>query len=155
MVHGHRSRSYPLQGSLDSGVTLDFAAWYRFRLETLREVGGLRILFKIWPDGAAEPGSWQIDALDPAADYGSGRLGLWGTGWGGVTGTTTRIPGSAAPRAANSARSVARRARAWACSASRRERRASASAICRTSTSLRLTTSPPGRRLRQPGGASP
>lgn len=67
-----------LSGDLDSGVVPAANTWYRFIIEVQNVSGTTEIRAKVWQDGSAEPGSWQIAASDSSATrIETGRIGLW------------------------------------------------------------------------------
>ncbi len=71
-------QSARLEGTKDSGVTLDANKWYRFFIRTDDRDGKTRIQAKVWLDGTAEPAAFQIDATDAAAQrLTAGHIGLW------------------------------------------------------------------------------
>jgi hypothetical protein len=67
-------------GTTDSGVTARANTWYRFRFQALPQDSATRVRAKVWEDGRAEPGGWQIDCLDSSSDqFRSGTVGVWAT----------------------------------------------------------------------------
>ncbi len=65
-------------GEDDSGVVRVVGAWFRFRIDVQTEASRTTIRAKVWPDGAAEPGAWQIDCYDDSPDrLTQGTYGVW------------------------------------------------------------------------------
>ncbi|MGK2859052.1 MAG: Ig-like domain-containing protein, partial [Thermoanaerobaculia bacterium] len=71
-------QSARLEGTRDSGVTLEPNKWYRFLLRADDRNGKTNIQAKVWLDGTAEPATWTIDASDASEKrLTKGHIGLW------------------------------------------------------------------------------
>jgi hypothetical protein len=77
------SHGTTVSGVTDSGVVPQANQWYRFRIR-VEDIGSqTEILATVWPDGAAEPGAWQIDAFDDSPSrITSGTIGAWSSNGG-------------------------------------------------------------------------
>jgi RHS repeat-associated protein len=65
-------------GTLDSKVTIATNKWYRFAIIVDPSGSAIRIRARFWLDGATEPSTWSIDALDSSSKrLTSGRIGVW------------------------------------------------------------------------------
>ena len=80
------ARGTPLseKDDLETDVDPEPGRWYRMRLRTEMEPGLVRVLAKVWPADAPEPGPWQARVVDRSRyRVEAGTVGLWG--WGGGT----------------------------------------------------------------------
>jgi RHS repeat-associated protein len=65
-------------GTLDSKVTIATNKWYRFAIIVDPSGSAIRIRARFWLDGATEPSTWSIDAIDSSSKrLTSGRIGVW------------------------------------------------------------------------------
>jgi predicted MPP superfamily phosphohydrolase len=65
-------------GDRTSDVLVRENTWYRFRIEVDSGKDRTGIRAKIWPDGSAEPGQWQIDVFDDSPSrLGDGTVGAY------------------------------------------------------------------------------
>lgn len=79
----HPQAAPPLRGQTDSQVTPQAGEWLRFRIEASVEADRTRIRARIWPESAAEPADFAIDAYDASAlRLTAGTVGLWTSGDG-------------------------------------------------------------------------
>ena len=68
-------------GTVDSNFVIEQGKWYRFRVVTDDVNNTTKIRARFWPDGTAEPSSYQIDATDASASrLKTGHLGMWAGG---------------------------------------------------------------------------
>ncbi|MFL6290184.1 MAG: metallophosphoesterase [Thermoanaerobaculia bacterium] len=91
------SRGTPLdeKDDLETGVDPEPGRWYRMRLRTEVEPGLVRVLAKVWPADAPEPGDWQARAVDRSKyRVEAGTVGLWGWGGGTVVYRNLRVTGA-------------------------------------------------------------
>jgi hypothetical protein len=66
-----------------TGVVPAANAWYRFRFQVLPEASATYVRAKVWAEGSAEPGGWQIDCFDSRPDrLTQGGVGVWSYGPG-------------------------------------------------------------------------
>lgn len=71
----------PLRGKTDSQVTPQAGEWHRFRIEASVEADRTRIRARVWPESAAEPADFPIDAYDASSlRLTAGTVGLWAQG---------------------------------------------------------------------------
>jgi hypothetical protein len=57
--------------------------WYRFRFEVVPTADATTLRAKVWPDGSAEPSTWQARCRDTRADrLTAGTVGVWSMGPG-------------------------------------------------------------------------
>ncbi|MDJ0768692.1 MAG: InlB B-repeat-containing protein [Ilumatobacter sp.] len=88
-------------GTVDTGVVPTAGTWYRFHIEVEVDHVNARtdIRARVWPDGSAEPSTWQIDAYDDSASRRTaGTFGVWSHGngqkyWDDLTVTEIPLPG--------------------------------------------------------------
>jgi RHS repeat-associated protein len=65
-------------GTVDSTTTLTPNQWVRFLIQVDDAGGATKIRARFWPDGAAEPQTFSIDATDTSATrLRGGRIGIW------------------------------------------------------------------------------
>lgn len=72
--------------SSSTSVSPSSNVWYRFRIQALTDdtAGAVTIKAKVWPDGSAEPGAWEIDCRHTEAEQlRFGTVGVWSGGSGG------------------------------------------------------------------------
>lgn len=70
-------------GTTASGVVPTVDTWYRFRVQVIDTGSQTEIRARLWADGTAEPGAWQIDAFDSSsARLTAGTVGVWSWGSG-------------------------------------------------------------------------
>ena len=73
-----------VSGVTDSGVVPVADTWYLYKVEVVDTGSRTEIRAKVWAQGSAEPGAWQIDAWDESGSrLTSGRIGVWSMGGGG------------------------------------------------------------------------
>ena len=71
-------------GSASTGVAPSAGQWLRFAVHATNFSGLNRIRASVWPDGGAQPASWQVDCWDAAVEsVSSGRIGVYSLGSGG------------------------------------------------------------------------
>jgi hypothetical protein len=52
--------------------------WYWFVVEVENQSDRTAIRAKVWPEGTAEPGGWQVDAWHGGGGrFTAGRIGMW------------------------------------------------------------------------------
>ncbi|MEI2690484.1 MAG: LamG-like jellyroll fold domain-containing protein [Anaerolineae bacterium] len=79
----HPPAAPALRGQTNSQVTPQANEWHRFRIEASVEADRTRIRAKVWPESAAEPAAFQIDAYDASSlRLTAGTVGLWTAGDG-------------------------------------------------------------------------
>ncbi|MFP5246262.1 MAG: Ig-like domain-containing protein, partial [Thermoanaerobaculia bacterium] len=65
-------------GTLNSNFTPEALQWHRFLIQVDDSANVTHIRARFWLDGAPEPTTWQIDAVDNnASRLTSGRIGMW------------------------------------------------------------------------------
>lgn len=66
-------------GNAFTGVTPVENQWYRFSVEVEDDGARTNVRANVWPDGSAEPGSWQVEVFDDSSTrLTSGTIGVWG-----------------------------------------------------------------------------
>jgi hypothetical protein len=74
----HPDRSISLSGDTETGVVAQPNVWYWFMVEVENQEDRTAIRAKVWPEGAAEPSEWQVDAWHSGGGrFTAGRIGLW------------------------------------------------------------------------------
>lgn len=67
-----------LAGTTGTSVVPAANTWYRFKIQVADTGGRTEIKSKVWANGSAEPGAWQIDAWDAGSSrLTAGRIGVW------------------------------------------------------------------------------
>jgi hypothetical protein len=65
-------------GTTNTGVVPSANTWYRFMIEVKDTGTRTEIRAKVWSDGSAEPGGWQVECYDASATrLTQGTIGLW------------------------------------------------------------------------------
>ena len=72
-----------IYGDTDTRVVPVPNVWYLFRIWVQDTGTRTEILAKVWPEGAAEPIEWQVDAYDDTMSrLVSGTFGVWSYSYG-------------------------------------------------------------------------